>query len=376
MSRTEPPIVQVRGLTKHFPIKRGFFGSVVGHVHAVDDVSFDVPAGRTVALVGESGCGKTTTGRTILRLLEPTAGRVIVAGEDITHRPDRELLALRRRMQVIFQDPYSSLNPRMTVEDIVGEGLRVHSDLAAPERQARVAELLRLVGLAPTAARRYPHEFSGGQRQRIGIARALSTNPDFVVCDEAVSALDVSIQAQIINLLEELQQRLGLAYLFIAHDLAVVRHIADAVVVMYLGHVMEEADADALFAEPLHPYTQALLSAIPVPAPGARQRRQILGGEIPSPVRPPAGCRFHTRCPQVMEKCRQGEIPVFEPHPGRRVKCLLYDQSPVAHKRQELPPEAAGAAVTGDGDQAGGEEPPPPTPPAPDTEEAPPPPRH
>ncbi len=318
------PLLSVRNLVKHFPIRKGLFASVVGHVHAVDDVSFDIPARQTYALVGESGCGKTTTGRTILRLLEPTDGAVLFDGRDIATLGADELHAFRRRMQIIFQDPYSSLNPRMTVGNIVGEGLVVHEVGSEAEQREKAAHLLETVGLDGAYASRYPHEFSGGQRQRIGIARAIALDPDFIVCDEAVSALDVSIQAQIINLLLQLQEELGPAYLFIAHDLAVVRHIAQVVGVMYLGHLMEEAPCDALFEKPLHPYTRALLSAIPIPDPTRRMQRQILQGEVPSAARPPAGCRFHTRCPHCTDICKYGEIPVCEPEPGRRVKCVLY----------------------------------------------------
>jgi peptide/nickel transport system ATP-binding protein/oligopeptide transport system ATP-binding protein len=322
----EGDLLVVEGLEKHFPIRRGLFGRVVGHVRAVDGVDFSIGRGRTYALVGESGCGKTTTGRCVLRLLEPTGGRVLFEGSDLAALPaGRALQALRRRMQIVFQDPYSSLNPRMTVEDIVGEGLAVHRLGPPAERRARVAEALARVGLPPEAARRYPHEFSGGQRQRIGIARALALEPAFLVCDEPVSALDVSIQAQIVNLLEELQEAFGLAYLFIAHDLAVVRHLAHRVGVMYLGHLMEEAQTDALFAEPLHPYTRALLSAIPSARPGARRKRQVLRGDVPGAANPPAGCRFHTRCPEARPRCREGVIPTFTPAPGRRVRCILYE---------------------------------------------------
>jgi len=326
----ETPLVQVRNLTKHFPIRKGVFGRVAAHVRAVDDVSFNVPVGKTLSLVGESGCGKTTTGRTLLRLIPPTDGEVHFDGTPVFEVHGKELRDLRQRMQIIFQDPYASLNPRMTVSDIVGEGLYVHSALPPAERRARVSELLEVVGLPPGVLDRYPHEFSGGQRQRIGIARALSTDPSFIVCDEAVSALDVSIQAQIINLLEQLQEERGIAYLFIAHDLSVVRHLSERVAVMYLGHMMETAPCDALFEEPHHPYTRALLSAIPEPKPGRKANRILLTGDVPSPVNPPAGCRFHPRCPEAMDKCRHGSIPTFAPSADRRVKCLLYDNCPVA----------------------------------------------
>ncbi|MFH0911889.1 MAG: oligopeptide/dipeptide ABC transporter ATP-binding protein [Planctomycetota bacterium] len=323
----EEPLVVVQNLTKHFPVRRGLLARVTGLVHAVDAASFEVPRGKTVALVGESGCGKTTTGRTLLRLLPPTSGKVFFDGKDVFALPKDELRPLRKRMQVIFQDPYASLNPRMTVESIVEEGILLHTPLAAAERRERVSELLEEVDLSPAYRHRYPHEFSGGQRQRIGIARALSTGPDFIVCDEAVSALDVSIQAQVLNLLADLQARLGIAYLFIAHDLAVVRHLAHRVVVMYLGHVLEEAGQAELFVEPLHPYTRALLASIPQPRPGARRERRALSGEVPSPLHPPPGCRFHTRCPHVMPRCKEGDIPTYEPAPGRRVKCVLFEKS-------------------------------------------------
>ncbi len=330
MPDPDRPLVEVRGLTKHFPVRRGLFGRVVGQVHAVDEASFTVPRRGTVALVGESGCGKTTTGRTLLRLLSATSGTVLFDGVDLFEEKPKRLRALRKRMQMIFQDPYASLNPRMSVDDTIEEGLRIHTRLSPPERRARVDELLDLVELGAAARGRYPHEFSGGQRQRIGIARALATDPDFLVCDEPVSALDVSIQAQILNLLMDLQARLGIALLFIAHDLAVVRHLADRVVVMYLGHVMEDTPAQALFEEPLHPYTQALLAAVPEPRPGRRHRAPVKG-EIPSPVHPPPGCRFHTRCPHVMDRCRRDPIPVYEPRPGRKVKCVLYREGSPDH---------------------------------------------
>jgi len=304
-------------------VRRGLFGREVATVHAVDNVSFDIPHRQTVALVGESGCGKTTTGRTILRLLEPTGGQVFFDNEPVFEMNPDSLRKLRRRMQIIFQDPYQSLNPRMTVMDIISEGLALHTNLPRQERRERTAEILRTVGLSPDYMQRYPHEFSGGQRQRIGIGRALATGPDFIVCDEAVSALDVSIQAQIINLLKTLQSDLGVAYLFIAHDLAVVRYLSQRVVVMYLGHVMEDAPTQSLFENPLHPYTRALLSAIPKPVPGGRKERILLKGDVPTPVDPPAGCRFHPRCPRAMEKCRHGDIPTVEKD-GHKVKCVLY----------------------------------------------------
>lgn len=318
-------ILEVNNLTKHFPIKEGVWGREVAFVHAVDDVSFKVKKGSTTSLVGESGCGKTTTARTILKLIQPTGGEAVFNGKDIFSLPQKELRAARKNMQIIFQDPYESLNPRMTVEDIVAEGLIIHQKLKGDERREKVAELLDMVGLSRSQMGRYPHEFSGGQRQRIGIARALATDPEFIVCDEAVSALDVSIQAQIINLLIDLQNRLGLTYLFIAHDLSVVKHISDRIIVMYLGEIMEDASCNELFENPLHPYTQALLSAIPVPDPKRKKNRTILSGDLPSPVTPPSGCRFHTRCPLATERCKSGNIPVFEPTPGHKVKCIMVD---------------------------------------------------
>jgi len=322
-ARPNGPLLRVSGLRKHFPVRTGVFGRIRGWVRAVDGVSFEVGRGETLGLVGESGCGKTTVGRTILRLIEPTAGAALLDDEDIFDLAPGELRALRRRMQIIFQDPYSSLNPRMTVEQIVGEGLAIHGLASGSELRDRVAELLERVGLSSEHMRRYPHEFSGGQRQRIGIARALALEPRFIVCDEPVSALDVSIQAQIINLLEDLQAELGLSYLFIAHDLAVVEHISDRVAVMYLGKLVEYARAAELYGRPLHPYTQALLSAAPGPGPGAGHERIILAGDVPSPADPPPGCRFHTRCPEVMARCRIDEPPLEEIEPGHRAACWL-----------------------------------------------------
>jgi oligopeptide/dipeptide ABC transporter ATP-binding protein len=320
------PLLQVRDLVKHFPVRRGIFGRTVGQVRAVDGVSFDVRQGEVLGLVGESGCGKTTTGRCILRLVEPTSGTVRYDGRDITRLPRRELRALRRQMQVIFQDPFSSLNPRLTVGSMLAEALAIHGLARGAKARSRVAELLELVGLSPDHARRYPHEFSGGQRQRIGVARALAVEPRLIVADEPVSALDVSIQAQIVNLLQDLQRRLGLTLLFVAHDLSVVEHISDRVAVMYLGRIAELADAGALYREPRHPYTVALLSAIPVPDPARRRGRIVLKGDVPSPAAPPAGCRFHPRCPLARERCR-GEEPVLrEVAPGHVSACHFAEE--------------------------------------------------
>jgi oligopeptide/dipeptide ABC transporter ATP-binding protein len=290
------PLLSVRDLTKHFPIKRGLFGRVTGQVRAVDGVSFHVAAAETLALVGESGCGKSTTGRAILRLIEPTSGSVRYADEDVLALGSSELRALRRQMQIVFQDPFSSLNPRMSIGAIVREGLTIHKLAEGSAADARVRQLLEEVGLRPEYASRYPHEFSGGQRQRVGIARALSVEPKFIVCDEPVSALDVSVQAQVVNLLQDLQRERGLAYLFIAHDLSVVEHIADRVAVMYLGHIVELAPVKGLFEHPIMPYTQALLSAVPAPEPGVKRERILLAGDVPSPTNPPSGCVFHPRC--------------------------------------------------------------------------------
>ena len=312
-------LLEVRNLVKHFEVGRGL-------VRAVDGVSFTIEKGETLGLVGESGCGKTTTGRCILQLERPTSGNVIFEGRELTTLDQKELRAVRRKVQVIFQDPYSSLNPRMTVGQIIGEPLAVHGIVrGAGARAARVKDLLSRVGLLPQHARRYPHEMSGGQRQRVGIARALAMEPSLIICDEPVSALDVSIQAQIINLLEDLQADLGLTYLFIAHDLAVVRHISDRVAVMYLGKIVEVADRVELYERPLHPYTQALLAAVPIPDPQveASRARRVLGGEVPSPLNPPSGCVFHPRCPIAIDRCRQVVPELREVKPGHWAACLL-----------------------------------------------------
>ncbi len=314
-------LLSVRDLTKHFPITGGLFSRTVGHVKAVDGVSFDVKRGETLGLVGESGCGKTTTGRAVLRLIEPTSGQVIFEGKDIVKSSKQEMRALRREMQIVFQDPFGSLNPRMSVGEIIEEPLVIHRIGTNQERQKRVRELLEVVGLAAYHIRRYPHEFSGGQRQRIGIARALALNPKLVVADEPVSALDVSIQSQILNLMEDLQREFGLTYLFIAHGLNVIRHISDRVGVMYLGVMMEVADSEEIYKHPLHPYTEALFSAIPIPNPTIKRERIILQGDVPSPVNPPSGCRFHTRCPIAQEQCKVERPELKESAPGHWVAC-------------------------------------------------------
>ena len=305
-------LVRVENLKKHFPIMRGIMRRQVGAVQAVDGVTFDIHKGETLGLVGESGCGKSTTGRTILQLLEPTSGRVTYEGKDLTELSKSELRKSRRDMQMIFQDPYASLNPRMAIGGIIGEPLQIHSIGDSKGRKDRVKELMALVGLNPFFINRYPHEFSGGQRQRIGIARALATNPAFIVADEPISALDVSIQAQVVNLMDDLKAELGLTYLFIAHDLSMVRYISDRVAVMYLGRIVELSDRDSVFDSPLHPYTQALLSAIPIPDPEKEEKRQrlILEGDVPSPANPPTGCRFHPRCRYATEICSK-EDPEF-----------------------------------------------------------------
>ena len=330
-------LLQVDNIVKHFPVKRGLFGT--DHVRAVDGVSFTMEAGQTLALVGESGCGKSTVGRLILRLIEATSGAVRFAGHDLYKLSDDAMRVMRRRLQIVFQDPYASLNPRMTVGQMLEEPLALHALVAPEKRRDRVVELLELVGMAAHHAQRYPHEFSGGQRQRIGIARALAVEPQLIVCDEPVSALDVSIQAQVINLLRDLQQRLGLSYLFIAHDLAVVKHIASKVAVMYLGKIVELADTETLFARPRHPYTQALLSAIPLPVPHAQRDRALLQGDLPSPLKPPSGCTFHPRCPYAAEICKT-TAPALEQEDGHAVSC---------HRWREITPasRAVPAATTG-----------------------------
>ena len=332
-------LLEVAGLSKHFPVGGGFFGRGARKVHAVQDVSFTLARGETLGLVGESGCGKSTLGRAILRLIEPTAGSVRFEGTEVVGLPQRALRGLRRHMQIVFQDPYGSLNPRLSVRETVGEALRIHrlTEKGAAE-EARVAELLSQVGLRPEHMHRYPHEFLGGQRQRIGIARALAAEPDLIICDEAVSALDVSVKAQIVNLLQDLQKELGLALLFISHDLAIVEHMTHRVAVMYLGKIVEVAPRRSLFAAPKHPYTQALLSAVPVPQPGAARQRIILHGDVPSPINPPSGCRFHTRCPYVFDRCRVEE-PLLKPtSPGHTAACHLHDLPP---ERNPLSGEAS-----------------------------------
>jgi peptide/nickel transport system ATP-binding protein/oligopeptide transport system ATP-binding protein len=350
------PVLDVRNLRKHFPIRRGVLGRVAGHVKAVDDVSFSIKQGETLSLVGESGCGKTTTSRCILRAIEPTGGEIRFrtkddASVDLATLTPKQLRPLRRQMQMIFQDPFSSLNPRMTISEIIGEPLLVNGLSDTTERNRRVAELMELVQLPAAYLNRYPHAFSGGQRQRIGIARALALNPSLIVADEPVSALDVSIQAQIVNLLENLQREFGLAFVFIAHDLSVVRHISDRVAVMYLGHIVETADSDELYESPRHPYTVALLSAVPIPDPEVERNRQriLLQGDLPSPADPPTGCVFNTRCWKAQEICRQQEPPLVQIKQGHELACFFpIEPTDAAPTAEEL---AAAAQFTGGPEQ-------------------------
>jgi oligopeptide/dipeptide ABC transporter ATP-binding protein len=321
-------LLEVRDLKKHFPVRGGLLRRVVGQLRAVDGVSFTIQPGRTLGLVGESGCGKSTLGRAILRLHEPTAGEVLLRGERITGLARDELLPRRRQMQIIFQDPYASLNPRRTVGQAIREPLDVHAIGTPAERARRVEELLDVVGMSRATQDRYPHEFSGGQRQRVGIARALALNPSFIVADEPVSALDVSVQSQVLNLIARLQREHGIAFLFVSHDLAVIQHVSDEVAVMYLGRIVELAPAEALYREPLHPYTKALLSAVPVPDPTRRRGRIVLPGDTPSPAKPPAGCPFHPRCPEAVARCRS-ESPALLESAGRRVACHLVERADV-----------------------------------------------
>ncbi len=331
-------LIEVSHLKKFFPIKQGLLSKTVGHVKAVNDVSFTIRRGETLGLVGESGCGKTTAGRSILRLIEPTEGSVKFEGKEVTAMNTSEMRRLRRDMQIIFQDPYSSLNPRITVGGMLSEIIRFHGlRKTEAEVRDRVAELLEIVGLRAEYARRYPHEFSGGQRQRIGIARALSVEPKFIVCDEPVSALDVSIQSQVINLLKDLQNRFGLTYLFIAHDLSVVEHISDRVAVMYLGEIVEIAEAEELYRNPKHPYTQALLSAVPQPDPRRKLDRIILSGDVPSPANLPTGCHFHPRCPKAFSSCPRIHPILGDDKSGHFTRCLLYPESVPAGERVDAP---------------------------------------
>jgi oligopeptide/dipeptide ABC transporter ATP-binding protein len=320
--------LSVRNLVKHFPVKKGLFQQTVGHVHAVDGISFDIAEGETLGLVGESGCGKSTAGKTILKLIEPTSGEIRVNGARIEGLSRAEMRPYRRELQVVFQDPYSSLNPRLNIRDIIAEPLKNYGVARGQALNERVETLAGKVGLRPEALERYPHEFSGGQRQRIGIARALALNPGLIICDEPVSALDVSVQAQVINLLGDLQKEFGLSYLFIAHDIAVVEHISHRIAVMYLGKIVEIAGRAALFAQPQHPYTEALLSAVPVPDPDAAKKRIILRGDVPSPINPPSGCRFHTRCPYAFDRCKTEEPLLQEIRPGHSAACHLRDNGP------------------------------------------------
>jgi len=340
-------LLEVKDLVMHFPLTKGIiFQRQVGAVQAVDGVSFTVKKGETLGMVGESGCGKSTTGRAILQLYKPTAGQVNFHGQDLTKLGSGEMRKMRRHLQMIFQDPYASLNPRMTVGNIIAEPMQIHNLVPKNERNERVQELLETVGLNPYFANRYPHEFSGGQRQRIGVARALAANPEFIVADEPVSALDVSIQAQIVNLMEDLQQQFGLTYLFIAHDLSVIRHISDRVAVMYLGKVVELATRDGLYDNPLHPYTKALLSAVPIPDPVVEKKREriILTGDVPSPINPPSGCHFHTRCPYVMDICKAEEPAFADQGGGHFVACHLYPGSRTGQAEFHSQPRSDAAA--------------------------------
>lgn len=317
-------LLEVEELKKYFPIRRGVLQRVVGHVRAVDGVSFSVRSGETLGVVGESGCGKSTMGRSILRLLEPTSGRVTFSGRDVTKMSKAAMREMRRKMQIVFQDPYASLNPRYSVARTLLEPMEIHNLHTPSARVQRVKNLLERVGLDPDYMKRFPHEFSGGQRQRLGIARALAVDPELIILDEPVAALDVSVQSQVLNLLEDLQKDFSLTYIFVAHDLSVVRHISDNILVLYLGHMAELADAEELFVDPLHPYTRALLSAVPVPDPDAKRERIILQGDLPSPANPPSGCPFHTRCPVAMDVCRTAVPEWREVKPGHRVACHLY----------------------------------------------------
>jgi len=322
MSATET-LLEVSDLKKHFPIRGGVLGRTVGYVYAVDGVSFKIGKGETVGLVGESGCGKTTVGRCILRLIEPTSGEIRFEGTDITEIDDKQMTKLRPKMQIVFQDPYASLNPRMTIKDIVGEPLLVNGIAKGLELRRRVLELLLMVGLTEDHMNRFPHEFSGGQRQRIGVARALSLNPEFIVLDEPTSSLDVSVQAQTLNMLQDLQSKLGLTYLFISHNLSVIKHMSDRIAVMYLGKIVEIASKAELFRSQLHPYTQALFAAIPIPDPEISRERIVLGGDVPSPVNPPSGCRFHPRCPKMIPICKEEEPQLIEVTKDHYVACQL-----------------------------------------------------
>lgn len=348
MTSNDHVILRVEHLKKYFPIRRGVFRSVIGHVKAVDDVSFNVHKGETLGLVGESGCGKTTLGRTIIRLYDATEGHVFFEDVDLVKLNRRQLRQKRRRIQMIFQDPYASLNPRMSILNIAGEPLEIYRVATGKDKRERVAELLHMVGMNPALMNRYPHEFSGGQRQRIGLARSLALNPDLIICDEPISALDVSIQAQVVNLLEELQEKLGLTYIFIAHDLSMVRHISQRVAVMYLGKIVELTDRDALYDNPLHPYTQALLSAIPVADPAIEETRQrtILEGDLPSPANPPDGCNFNTRCPVAKDICFEGDPEFLEVETGHFCACHFVQPSSRMKILSSAQPHTQGEATT------------------------------